>query len=114
MPSWTPEDLRAYELRKTQLANKHQIAKPELPLPSEPLRAPQDQARDAVRFLVCIESRRRKLLDPDNLCAKYVLDCCRYAGLIPDDRPQDIEFKCFQTQVETEEEECTIVTIEPT
>src|SRR4051812_9263623 len=43
------------------------------------------------RVLVRITSYRRHLLDPDNLCAKYFLDCCRYAGILRDDSPEEIE-----------------------
>ena len=39
-----------------------------------------------VRVTVC----RKILCDPDNSTPKYVLDCVRLAGLIPNDREQDI------------------------
>jgi hypothetical protein len=70
------------------------------------------KANNTARYLVRIDSRRKRLIDPDNLCAKYMLDAIKYAGCIPDDRPQDIQFQIGQTKVETEEE-CTVIEIIP-
>ena len=56
--------------------------------------------RIAVRFI----SRRTRLIDPDNLTPKYLLDGLRYSGLIYDDRAQDIT-----VQVEQEKAQCRAV-----
>ena len=51
------------------------------------------------RFRVRVTSVRNRLLDEDNLCEKYVVDCCRYAGLIPGDAPG-------QTKIEVDQRKC--------
>ena len=52
-----------------------------------PLAAETLQRPDRRQFLVRVTSFRRRLLDEDNLCEKYHVDLCRYAGAIPDDAP---------------------------
>jgi hypothetical protein len=79
-----------------------------------PLAAPQGEVGHAGRISVRITSFRRRLLDPDNLAGgvKYLLDCCRYAQLIPDDRPQDIELVTRQEKVSSKGRERTEIVIE--
>tara|TARA_R110002051_G_scaffold209469_1_gene275287 strand:- start:305 stop:628 length:324 start_codon:yes stop_codon:yes gene_type:complete len=67
----------------------------------------ESPGRIAVRFI----SRRVRLLDPDNLTPKYVLDGLRYSGLIYDDRATDITFSCEQEKVAHRAEEETIISI---
>lgn len=69
------------------------------------------QKADAGRILVRITSVRKRLLDEDNLCEKYILDCCRYAGLIPDDSPEQVHVETFQRKAGKEEEEHTLIWI---
>jgi hypothetical protein len=52
-----------------------------------------------VRVTVC----RKILCDPDNSTPKYVLDCVRLAGLIPNDREQDITLETRQEKTRGEE-----------
>lgn len=66
---------------------------------------------DSRRFLVRITSVRRRLIDEDNLCEKYVVDCARYAGAIPDDSPGTTRIETRQLKAEKEEDERTIVEI---
>ena len=63
------------------------------------------------RFLVRVTSVRRRLADEDGLCEKYVLDCCRYAGLIPDDSPELCKVETSQRKAAKGEEEHTIIEI---
>ncbi len=63
--------------------------------------------RIAIRFI----SRRTRLLDPDNLTPKYLLDGLRYAGLIYDDRAQDITVQTEQEKVKFKAEEETVIEI---
>jgi len=65
------------------------------------------------RVLVCIESRRTRLIDPDNLCPKWFVDCLRYSGVIRDDRASDIEIRVSQTKVGSKAEEATVITVDP-
>lgn len=73
--------------------------------------APKAKVADSRRFLVRVTSVRRILLDEDNLCEKYVVDCCRYAGLLPGDRPGQTKIAVSQRKVGKEEEEHTLVEI---
>lgn len=66
---------------------------------------------DRQRFLVRVTSVRRRLIDEDNLCAKYVVDCCRNAGLIPDDCPATTRIETTQRKAGKEEQEHTLIEI---
>lgn len=76
-----------------------------------PLEAKEVQGRTDGRFLVRVTSVRKRLADEDGLCEKYVLDCCRYAGLIPDDSPELCKVETSQRKAEKGEEENTIIEI---
>jgi len=69
------------------------------------LGAQKDEGRDSGRFLVRITSFRKRLLDQDNLCEKYHVDCCRYAGVLPDDAPEKTSIEVSQQKVKRKEEE---------
>jgi hypothetical protein len=76
-----------------------------------PLEAKEVQRRTDGRFLVRVESVRKRLADEDGLCEKYVLDCCRYAGLIPDDSPELCKVETSQRKAAKGELEHTQITI---
>jgi hypothetical protein len=100
-------------------ANHHQTedrpksAIPQSPVRHEPVAAPEGTRPDKDRFLVRIVSRRTRLLDPDNLIGgcKYFIDTARYAGLIPNDSPEDIRLEITQEKVKHRPEECTFIEI---
>jgi hypothetical protein len=79
---------------------------------NEPVDKKKGKGSDAGRYAVSFVSRRRRLLDPDNICPKYFLDSLRYSGLLPDDRPEVIELAVSQEKAATKEEEGTFITIE--
>lgn len=81
------------------------------PVWDEPLAAQTGKAKGTGRFRVSITSFRKRLIDPDNLCAKALVDCCRYAGLIPADTPDCIDYSIRQTKIRKGEEERTEVEI---
>ena len=85
---------------------------PESPVQHEPVAAQAGEAKNPSRIHVRITSFRCRLLDPDNLCPKYFVDCLRYAGLIPDDRAQDIALEVRQEKVSTRAQERTVIEIE--
>ncbi len=62
------------------------------------------------RVLVRVTSVRKRLLDADNLCEKYHVDCLRYAGFLQNDSPAEVEIETRQRKAAKGEEEC--VTIE--
>lgn len=67
---------------------------------------------DSRRFLVRVTSYRRRLLDEDNLCEKYHVDLCRYAGCVPSDAPGQTKIEVSQVKVKTKEEERTEVMVD--
>lgn len=64
------------------------------------LGARQIQMPASGRFLVRLTSVRTRLLDEDNLCEKYHVDCCRYAGLLPGDGPGTTQIQTRQEKAE--------------
>lgn len=64
------------------------------------------------RFLVCITSVRNRLLDEDNLCQKYHVDLCRYAGALPSDTPGSCKIQTIQRKAAKGEKEHTEITID--
>jgi len=76
-----------------------------------PLETKEVQGRADGRFLVRVISCRKRLADEDGLCEKYVLDCCRYAGLIPDDAPGICKVETSQRKTAKGEAEHTIIEI---
>jgi hypothetical protein len=71
------------------------------------------EAGDATRFSVRVTSYRRRLIDPDNLCPKFFIDCLRYCGAIPDDRAQDITLEVRQEKVKRKQDERTEIEVTP-
>lgn len=85
------------------------VAKLESNPRNAPLAKEEVQGRDKARFRVCIGSRRKRLIDQDNLCEKYIVDLIRYCGVIPDDAPDKCEIEVSQTKCKKgEQEEITI------
>jgi len=78
-----------------------------------PLAAGQTQEGNPARFLVRVTSYRRRLLDEDNLCEKYFCDCCRYAGLLPEDSADVAKIEVCQIKVAHKHEEKTVIEITP-
>ena len=112
MPRWTQDDLRAFDERQR---NAHRAAsqspQPEPAIRHEPVAEEARKGGNPGRFQVRIVSFRGRLLDPDNLCAKYFIDCLRYSEIIPDDRPQDIELSVTQIKVANKSDERTEITV---
>lgn len=74
-----------------------------------PLAAQEVEGPTGARFRVCIGSRRKRLIDQDNLCEKYLVDLLRYGGVIPDDAPDQCTIEVRQTKCRKgEPEEITV------
>lgn len=82
--------------------------KPERAIREKPLAAGEREKESPSRVAVRIESRRSRLIDPDNLCPKYLIDGLRYSGLLQDDNPEQITLEVTQTKVKKGEEETII------
>jgi hypothetical protein len=63
------------------------------------------------RYLVRVTSFRRRLIDEDNLCEKFAVDCCRNAGVLPDDAPGTTKIEVTQQKVSEEAQERTLIEI---
>lgn len=63
------------------------------------------QAQIGRPFLVRVKAFRRRLLDEDNLCEKYVVDLCRYAGALPSDAAGKAKIEVTQEKVGQKERE---------
>lgn len=74
----------------------------------EPLAEAAREESHSKRFRIRVTSFRSRLIDPDNLCPKYFIDCCRYAGLIPNDTSEDIVLEVAQQKSSSERTEITI------
>lgn len=77
-----------------------------------PLAARKNEGPNPARFFVRVTSFRRRLLDEDNLCEKYFVDCCRYAGLLPGDDAGQARIVTTQEKVGRKEDERTEIVIE--
>lgn len=75
------------------------------------LGALQVQELHTGRFLVRITSVRKRLIDEDNLCEKFHVDCCRYAGILPSDGPAKTSIEVSQRKAEKGEEEEVLVEV---
>jgi hypothetical protein len=109
MARWTQADYDAYENRRLAKG-----AEPKRPVRHEPVATTPREDTHPGRIRVRITCLRRRLIDPDNLCPKYFIDCLRFAGIIPNDRAQDIILEVEQFKVSTpKDRECTEITITP-
>lgn len=77
-----------------------------------PLAAGKAESADPGKFLVRVTSYRRRLIDEDNLCEKYHVDCCRYAGILPGDSAAEAHIETRQEKVRSKAEERTEICIE--
>jgi hypothetical protein len=76
------------------------------------LAAPQAEAGHPQRVFVRVTSVRKRLLDPDNLCEKYHVDCCRYAGFLLGDSDKHLTLTTNQRKAAKGEEEHTEIQID--
>lgn len=121
---WEPKAKPRRSLKEIVLAQELQNGTPKTchPLPSpEPKQAvlnvsiepSRGKAAYTGRVTIRIESFRKRLIDPDNLCPKYMVDGLRYANIISGDSAAEVEIVTTQTRVSSKEEERTEITITP-
>ena len=75
------------------------------------LGAQEVQRPTSARFLVRIESKRKRLLDEDNLCEKYHVDLLRYSGVIADDSPERTKIEVSQSKAKKGEQEMIAIEV---
>lgn len=88
-----------------------QAAELERPARHEPLAAVEEKASHSGRFLVRVVSVRKRLLDEDNLCEKFHVDCLRYAGALPSDAPDTTHIETTQRKAGKGEAEHTLIEV---
>lgn len=98
-------------IRRNQTGGAPSSTKPEQVILDDPMGPAPGKESDPGRVHVRVVSFRKQLIDPDNLCPKFFIDCLRYAGLIRDDRAQDIALEVSQTKVNSKDEERTEITL---
>ena len=69
------------------------------------------ETRSTGRVHIRFVSVRKRLLDPDNICEKWTLDCLRYIGVIRGDEPDKITLETSQRKAAKGEAERTEITI---
>jgi hypothetical protein len=119
MPNWTTEQLAGHKnFGKLVLKNddaKNNRAGPVAKLESNSgdgaLGAQKIQRPTGERFLMRITSIRKRLLDEDNLCGKYICDLFRYAGIVPDDSPDKLKIAVGQRKAQKGEREQTEIEV---
>lgn len=88
-----------------------QIAVLESDIGTSPLGEEKIEGRNSYGFLVRVTSFRKRLLDEDNLCEKYHVDLCRYAGVLPCDSPDKVKIEVGQKKIGSKEVEKTLVEV---
>ena len=78
----------------------------------EPLATAPLQKTNSPRFRVTVHSVRKRLLDEDNACEKFLIDQLRYAGLISNDNPALTTISTTQRKCEEEEVEHVEIIVE--
>jgi len=104
---WYEQYLAKEAVRTAKNNSPAQTTLPERPVCHEPLATNKGETSHTSRIHVSIISYRRRLLDPDNLCPKYFIDCLRYAGFLQDDREEDITLQVSQVKVKGKDQERT-------
>lgn len=97
---WTPDEYASYQQREVN--RKRQASVMEHGPVHEPLETPPLEEAHPKRVLVRVTSFRKRLLDEDNLCEKFHVDCLRYSGLIEGDDPQRTKIEVRQVKSKTE------------
>ena len=87
------------------------VPEPAIRKPTKILDAGKERSPVGSRLRVKITSYRCRLLDPDNLCPKFLIDALRYQHLIADDSPDHIVLEVRQQKVARKPEEGTLVEI---
>ena len=80
-------------------------------LSPRPLATHEGEEADSSRIHLRIVSIRKRLLDPDNLSPKWIIDCLRYSKIIRGDEPDKITLQVEQRKCAKGEAEATQIWI---
>ena len=119
--SWTTADVVRHNaqidarlnkrMKNNETNNPRTTPKLECSFGNEPLAEGQGEKTNAGKFSVRFISVRKRLLDPDNLSCKWLLDSLRYASIISGDEPEKITLEVTQRKCRKDESEHTIVEV---
>lgn len=112
MTNWTPQQYNEYRQRQDRNKSGGKVTKLECRIGNEPLEKNKVEKRDTGRYVISIIAVRKRLLDTDNLCAKFHTDALRYSSIISSDAPDKTTITTTQRKCENGEEEHIIITIE--
>jgi len=106
-------DLKSILARNPHLSvgDSRQAPKLEPDSSHAPLGQKKVQRPACERVLIRVESVRKRLIDEDNLCEKYHVDLCRYAGIVADDAPEQTEIQVCQRKAAKGENERVVVEV---
>lgn len=96
---------------KPYIESDGQITKLERAACDEPLAASKGKKEAFGRVHFKFISVRKRLIDPDNVSIKWMLDCCRRIGLVAGDEHDKVTVETSQRKAEKGEEENTIIEI---
>ena len=119
--SWTTADVVRHNaqidarlnkrMKRNETNNTRTTAELERAFGNEPLAQSKGKKTNAGRFSVRFISVRKRLLDPDNLSCKWLLDSLRYASIISGDEPEKISLEVTQRKCRKDESEHTIIEV---
>jgi hypothetical protein len=95
----------------TNPQDSRQTPELERPLGNAALGASEGKEAASGRVHIRFVSVRKRLLDPDNISEKWMLDALRYIGAIRGDEPDKITLETTQRKAARSEEEHTEVNI---
>ena len=109
----TPDELAALLKRNPALSTGNPRTAPVLERTARhgPLAESESQEGNAGRVHIRFVSVRQRLLDPDNLSEKWLLDCLRNCGAIAGDEPDKITLETTQRKAAKGEAEHTIIEV---
>jgi len=93
------------------IGNKRNLPIPQPAIRNESLAEAEGKKEDTGRVHIRIVFVRTRLIDPDNNISKWEVDCLRYAGVIKNDREQDVTIETGQRKAAKGEQEKTIIEV---
>jgi hypothetical protein len=98
---------------ETDLSNRSagEPAKPKRAVRHGAVGAVQAQGGVGRRFFIRVRDYRKRLLDEDNLVAKFHIDLLRYSSVIPSDAPGTAKIEVTQEKVGPKEPELTVLEV---
>lgn len=102
-PSFIRQNLGSEDSRKVAIVERGHETAPDAPSPIG--------KASTERFEIRYTSVRKRLLDDDNACSKFITDALRYEKVIPDDRPGICSILTTQRKCANGEAEHTVIEV---